>query len=317
MNKLILPEIITSNENISLLYGADNVIKEYCNLNFIPKAIKGEWVHGCSFPWLRNNPETLILGSSENKNILNFVSTKEDENILINNGYNAFAIGLPICYLKSSTYSRISNSLLIMPAHSTHYVSVDSGKNNDYIEFIDSITDPFELVNVCLHQECLNRNIWINEFNNININYIVGANAYDLNSLQRIKAIMSQYDYVTSNIVGSHIAYAAAFGAKVSISGPYHKKTKNQFLSDPFFKKRPHLIDYYLDQESIVRQHYPFLFKKNPKDAKQNIEWGLEMIGYKNKISPNQMVDLFKLNIYHNALLNLKSTIIKFKQKIL
>lgn len=316
MIKLKLPEVIISKENVSLLYGANTIVKQYCNLNFTPYDIKGSWVHGCSFPWLRNNPETLILGSSEKFDNLNFVATKEDEIYLQKNGYKAIAIGLPICYLNKFDYTRIRNSLLIMPAHSTHYVSVDSNKSNDYIDFIESISSPFDLINVCLHQECINREIWINEFKKINIQYIVGANAYDLNSLQRIKALMSQFEFVTSNIIGSHIPYAAAFGAKVSISGPYFKQSKDNFLNDPFFKKRPHLIEYYLDQESIVRKHYPFLFKHNPKDAKQHIEWGLEMIGYHNKITPNVMIDLFSISLYYDTLLRFKSKVIKYKNKI-
>jgi hypothetical protein len=315
MINLKLPEIIITEENISLLYGANTIVKQYCNLNFIPFDIKGSWVHGCSFPWLRKYPENIILGSTDNYDNLNFVATKEDETFLIKNGYKALAIGLPICYLNQVNYARISNSLLIMPAHSTHYVSVDAIKSNDYIDFIESISTPFDLINVCLHQECVIRGIWINEFKKINIQYIVGANAYDLNSLQRIKALMSQFEFVTSNVIGSHIPYAAAFGAKVSISGPYFKNSHDMFLNDPFFKRRPHLIEYYLDQESNVRNHYPFLFKQSPKDAKQNIEWGLEMIGYYNKVQPSAMINLFSLGLYYDTLLRFKSKVIKYKNK--
>ena len=103
---------------------------------------------------------------------------------------------------------------------------------------------------------------------------------------------MSQFEFVTSNVIGSHIAYAAAFGAKVSISGPYQKWSRSEYLKEPIYQENPVLLDYLEMEENIARENYPFLFVE-PRSAKQHIDWGLEMIGMANKVSSTQLKVLF------------------------
>ncbi len=39
--------------------------------------------------------------------------------------------------------------------------------------------------------------------------------------LRRLRRLFGRFEFVTTNGFGSHIAYAAAAGAKVSVFGPY------------------------------------------------------------------------------------------------
>jgi hypothetical protein len=315
---LKVPPIIESEYDKNLLYGSEKVIADYCGLKYIPLGIKGEWQHGCTFPWVEGSPEALIGGNVYNKKSYNWVARKSEENSLKKNDYNALAIGLPICYLPNENYSRKINSLLVMPAHSSYkVVAYTSNENNNainYINYINEIKNNFTNTIACLHKECILNNLWIEDFKNIKINVIQGASSRDINALPRIKALMSQFEYVTSNVIGSHIFYAAAFGAKVSISGPFHKWNKEAHLNDKFYIDNQQLLDWHQEEEELTRKYFPFLFVE-PHKAKQHIDWGKEMIGYKNVVSKNEMIELFKLKPINefNRRLNFNSRLIARK----
>ena len=314
-----LPKIDIQNNNLDLLYGINKVLKEYCNLKLTPIRLAGSWVHGSSFPWFRNHVETLILGNSMNLNKMNYVGTKLDEIFLKKKGYKALAIGLPICYVKEKKYKRIKNSILFFPSHSTHYMA--SSNNNEhnliYRDYIKKIIDDFQHYYVSVHGDCLKRGMWINELKEINVEIIPGSNTHDLNSLDRTYALMNQFEFVTTNSIGSHIAYAAAFGAKVSISGSMHKYSRLEYLKDPFFLKNQHLIDVYLSMHEEARKLYPFLFVDDPRKAKKHIDWGLEMIGMENKMSPEDLKKELKIDFFNTFLIQNIDLLKKIARKIL
>lgn len=302
---LIIPPIRLSKNDLSLIYGVGKVLKDYCNLIMEPSNIYGEWVHGCTFPWHFHSPSSLIGGNVNNKLSYNWVSNIEDEEYLTSQGFYAKAIGLPICYLPEININRIPDSILIMPAHSSFYVnSYEKNKKNsagDYINYLSNNLSPFNLKYASIHHECARRGLWVNEFKDLNINILQGANTQDFNALYRIKSLMKQFEYVTSNVIGSHIAYAAAFGAKVSISGPYQKWSKKLYLEEPFYRENPNLLDYLEEEESIARENYPFLFVE-PSKAKTHIDWGMHMCGFNNLKSQIELKELLKINILDELL---------------
>ena len=314
-----LPKIDIQNNNLELLYGINKVLKEYCNLKLTPIRLAGSWVHGSSFPWFRNHVETLILGNSSNINKMNYVGCKIDELFLKEKGHRALAIGLPICYVKEKKYKRIKNSILFFPSHSTFYVR--SRKNNKhnliYRDYIKKIMNDFQHYYVSVHADCLKRGMWINELKEINVEIIRGSNTHDLNSLDRTYALMNQFEYVTTNSIGSHIAYAAAFGSKVSISGTMHKYSRSEFLKDPFYFENQHIIDIYLSMHEEARKLYPFLFVDHPRKAKKHIDWGLEMIGMENKLSPENLKKELKINFIKTVSIKNIELFKNFARKIL
>ena len=296
-----LPMVEPRHHSSSILYGADTVIQKYTRSFLTPRWIYGEWVHGIMYDNRHFHPYAIIGGNALNPKSPNWVTRKKDEDYLVQQGFPAKAIGAPICYLPKIVvqYERMPNSLLVMPAHSSHYISAyNKSKSNsvsDYVDYVISIADQFDHVVVCLHAECIKLNLWVNEFNKKGIEVVQGASTDDLNALERVRALMSQFEFVTSNVLGSHIAYAALYGAKVSIAGPYHQWNRDSFLNEPFYAVNEYLLDALLNDEEWARGSLPFLFV-NPKEAQLSLQWGSQMVGLENVISPTDMINLFKIN---------------------
>ena len=319
--KLPLIEIKKAETEVHMLYGANKIVEEYCKTRFKVNKIFGEWVHGVSFPHHYIHPRALIGGNYQNVKNTNWVVNKKCQEFLESSGFKAKAIGLPIIYLNPKKYIRKPNTILIMPSHSSYYVQQKNQsevQQNKYILYLNKIICNYESSVACLHNYDFQNDLWKNEFNHLGVDIVIGAGTNDENALERIIALMSQFEYVTSNVMGSHIAYAAAFGAKVSISGPYHQYNKKAFLNEPLYSENPSLLDYFEREEEMMRENYPFLFVE-PHKSKQQIDWGREMIGFNNKLSPKELKKLFKvdsLNLFiRNIKNNSKSLLRKFVQK--
>jgi hypothetical protein len=302
-----LPQIEYKKYAPSILYGGDSILKKYTHSLLIPRRIYGEWVHGIIYDYMHFHPYAIIGGNGLKPNNPNWVCRKIDEEYLKLQGIEAKAIGAPICYLSKLlvNYERIPNSLLVMPAHSSFYIDAyNKDKSNsilDYVDYIIRIAPKFSHVVVCLHAECIKSNLWVNEFQDKGIEVIQGASSDDSNALERIRALMSQFEFVTSNVLGSHVAYAAFFGAKVSIAGPYHKWHRETFLREPFYAEHEYLLDVLLNEESLVRESLPFLFTE-PEHALHLECWGKEMLGEENMLPPDELSKLLRINVFREFL---------------
>ena len=284
---------------MSLMYGADRVVADYTGQSMIPTGIVGEWQHGWHPPYHQVSP-FWIGGRSlmTRPRRLSWVARRDEAQYLQRCGYRAKAIGLPICYLAPREYCRRSGSLLVMPAHSSRFVPAFDSENDQqaaYVRYVASLVDQFQDSAVCLHEECIQKGLWVREFEQMGLAVISGASVLDRNSLARVRALMSQFEYVTSNVPGSHIAYAAAFGAKVSIAGPIHQWDKKLVKREPIFEENPQMLDALEHEEELARDHFPFLFSE-PRGANRYVEWGEEMIGMNNVVSPQEMVLSFKVD---------------------
>jgi hypothetical protein len=302
----------------SLQYGAGFVAANYCGLHDTPKQINGYWEHG----WLSHHrliDPRVAFGVVEQKHTKEtcWVGTQKIAYYLRANGYRAQAIGLPIAYLEPKSYKRKKNSLLVMPAHSLDYTQHE-WKFSEYADAIISICNDFEFTAACIHPSCIKHGYWVKEFQKAGIPIICGANANDLNALERVRALMSQFEFVTTNAYGSLLAYGSAFGAKVSIFGKYCNYKANEFSNTPFYQNQPGLIDKTVDllNEKIVRSVYPDFFC-HPIEAKQRVEWGLEQIGWSNRISPAEMRRCFGWQWYHEPLRKTKTYFHIFANRLL
>ena len=222
-----------------------------------------------------------------------WTASREHEHFLKQSGYKGWAIGLPFVYLPEKTYERRKGSLLVMPVHSMEYTR-HRFKFAEYVDAIDSIRNCFETVAVCIYPACIKNGYWVDDFKERGYPIIEGANALDRNSLERVRALMSQFEYVTTNAFGSCIAYAAAFGAKVSIYGPYAKSDLNETKTDPYYLNRAGLAEkaVHAISSDTVKKHLGELFV-NPSDAVERKEWGRRQLGFENKVSPAEMRRLF------------------------
>lgn len=299
-----LPEVrLAPFSSASLQYGAGLVASRYCRLSYRPEKIAGYWEHG----WLSHHrlvdPRVAFgVADQEKHGGTCWVGTQTIATYLKEHGYSAQVIGLPIAYLAPKSYERKTNSLLVMPAHSLDYTQHE-WRFEEYVDAILSIRTEFDFVAACIHPSCMKHGYWLKEFEKVGIPIIPGANANDLNALERVRALMSQFEFVTTNAYGSLLAYGGAFGAKVSIFGPYCNYTEQDFSSSIFYQEHSGLIEKIVPllSHNLMTEEYPDLFC-HPCEAKERVEWGGEQIGFNNRISPSEMRRCFGWEWYHEPL---------------
>jgi FkbM family methyltransferase len=297
---LLLPEIVpitSRDERVGLSsssYGAASVAAEYCGFEHPPGPIPGEWAHGWYPRYREKLHPDLILGLLTIPDGLYWVARKDEEAFLRERGCrNARAIGLPLVYLPPMQVRRRPNSLLVMPSHTTLFVS-SSGLFDEYVQAIDAIRDEFDEVVVCVHASCFKRGYWVDDFKKRGYPVIRGAGQDDRNSLKRIAHLMSSFEYVTGNGFGSHLAYAAFFGAKPSVYGPFARLQPDDFKRDFLYRHHHDLLEPTLRSISVeaLREHCPDLVC-HPWEARANVEWARTELGADNRLSPAEMRSAF------------------------
>jgi FkbM family methyltransferase len=295
-----LPEVrVASEVCASQQYGAREIAAAYCGLSAARLQIKGVWQHG----WMKRSdqvdPRGIPGAIVENAAVTPvYVARKDEEDYLRANGYkNAKAIGMPISYLPDLDIKRRANTLLVMPVHSLDYVRTPF-RFGEYVDAIDAISSRFDKVVVCIHPSCLRNGFWLNEFRNRGYPIIIGAEGRDVNGLKRVQSLFSQFEFVTTNGHGSLIPYAASFGAKVSVYGPFCEPQAADYEAEYLFQKNPGLLDnlFMARGEHVCRKSYPFLFLE-PSLAKEHASWGRLEIGYDNRISPSGMRRIFEWRV--------------------
>jgi predicted O-linked N-acetylglucosamine transferase (SPINDLY family) len=227
------------------------------------------------------------------------VARQEQADYLRSHGYErAQAIGLPILYTNQTQLARITGSLLVVPTHTLPGANFsDRRPFEQYADAIKAAADRFERVVVCVHPCCANNGLWINEFKERNIELVSGARAMDRHALIRMRALFEQFEYVTTNGWGSHIPYALAFGAKVSIFGPEisspeddDKNAKNDitWAANPDAWKA-------LSSSTVMAERRLFLDRlyQDPQNGVYDPAWGEWFLGASHKLSPEEMCKMF------------------------
>lgn len=299
LNRLLL-DVEKKRSEVDLrqsLYGAADIAAKYCGLGSPPSPMPGHWQHGWKAAHRRLNAQ-YEMGELEplSPNDFFWVARKDQEDCLKAEGLtHARAIGLPCVYTPRSHFPRQANSLLVMPAHSLDYTRHD-WKFDEYADQIDSIRGAFDEVVACVHQSCFERGLWVDSFRKRNIPVVVGAHTSDPLTLYRLEAFLSSFGYVTTNSHGSHLAYGAFWGARVSIFGSYANMRPEDFSNTPLYQRFPELIRPAVDaiNEDAMRVHYPNLFVDHPLDAKELQQWGAKELGDDCKLSPKQLRQAFK-----------------------
>jgi len=277
-------------------YGASSIIANKLKLEK-PLYGKASWKHG----WLwydTISPARLV--ESEDKQIHNLVFTKQDEAYLKSYGYTkAVAVGAPFIYSELKEIRRISNSILVFPPHSTQFCKFNAKSDKlPYVDLISSLKDKFSIIVASIGGEDVIKNKWIDAFEKENIPWITGAWSFDKNALNRINALLRQFEFVTSNNPGSHFAYASYCGCKVSFYGYDNERKKKDLISHPFYKKNPNIANIFsqIDWRTEFQKRYPFFFVE-PWDATTNAEWAKSILGAENKKHPEEIARLFGWNI--------------------
>jgi FkbM family methyltransferase len=276
------------------MYGASAVSAAYCGFKEVPGHLRGDWQHGWVASYRLPLPPELILGFKPAQDGHYWVARKDEEECLRSAGIRRVgAIGLPVVYLPPRPIARRPGSLLVMPTHSLHY-STSSWKFDEYAEAIAAIRHEFSEVVVCVHPACWKHGYWVDAFRKRGFRLVVGASFKDRNALERIRYMLSTFEYMVTNSYGSQLAYAAYFGAKPAIYGPYVRFREEDFKNDPLYRRNPHLLSVALEavSDEVLRRHLPWLFC-HPREAEANVEWGRSEVGAANKVSPRKLRSLF------------------------
>ncbi|MCK9409414.1 MAG: hypothetical protein M0R68_09810 [Bacteroidetes bacterium] len=313
-----IPGSLKTQFNIS--YGDNYVAARYCGYDTVPGHIAGEWQHG----WIvseRNIHPEFVVGSDglsrTRKQRRYYVARKDQQEYLQSQGYSdVIAIGLPILYVNKPNVERFPGSLLVMPVHSLSDTD-EHWNDEEYAQYIESIAHKFTQVVLCVHSSCYKKGNWIKAFKKRNIPALIGADPDDENTHERLAVLFSRFEFVTSNAVGSHIAYAACFGAKPSVAGPRPRFVKKDYVNTTFYKNAPEVLDI-VEEWNAVDMHkriFPFLFVE-PFDAKDVTSWAERQLGLPEKKSPNELKHLLGWSIQYRIQKQVKILIRKTKSII-
>ncbi len=300
-------------------YGAIHNVAEYCGLRkvVLPKDDRIIWQHGWHHSSKNIDPRLVIGHQDHFPDRLQLVARKDQEDYLRSQGFErTLAVGLPICYLPDLPTCRLDNSLLVMPAHSLSYTTHSWGFQ-EYAEYIKGISGDFEHVLVSISPSCLENGYWIEEFRSLGVAMVLGADSKDRNALKRMQRLFQRFEYVTTNKMGSHIPYAAAFGAKVSIAGPFAESKEADFSESKYYQTYPDLLRMNLDWNSLanIRGLFDFLFVE-PHEAVDRTEWGRAEIGFASRLTPERCKEVFDLGVITQVKMALENSLDNFRQRV-
>lgn len=277
--------------SVSFQYGAGAVAAEYCGLPEPPPGEIGQWAHGWIPKEHQIDPEFVIKYAKSGDKL--WVARKDEETYLKGLGYPATAIGLPLCYTRPCDKPSRSGTLLFLPPHSST-VGKETWKEDELGEHLSFLTSQFDQVVACVHSHCFKMGNWVNTFKKYGIPVVSGGDHQDANSLQRMRDLFSQFEFVSTNQFGSAIAYASACGAKVSVSGPFVTINPDKYRWASYYQDHPGAIEKLegLVSEPELRRCWPELFVP-PHEAESNPEWGKQEIGWDCKLSPEELRQAF------------------------
>jgi hypothetical protein len=278
-------------------YGALRIAARYCGMEEPVKPFNAVWMHGCIGPWHNFDPGGLGIAADSPKSLRILVARNDQEVLLRSYGFQRVkTIGLPIIYTPEQPVERISGSLLVMPVHTIRGVSVvDSSVFDRYAEYVLSYREHFERVVACLHHDCVENGYWVNSFKSRGIEVVLGAGTKDRNALIRMRCLFEQFDVVTTNGWGSHVAYALYFGAKVAICGPEVRVCEDDMIrKDGTWRRNQDAFQKLSSREVADAQHKALqhLFRE-PNGPVEDREFGAFLVGHANMLDPGQMREDF------------------------
>lgn len=274
------------------------------------------WTHGWIYRELKYLEQFNIAQYSP---LFKIVANDEQKQFLINNDFrNVQVAGYPYIYIDNNLkIKRFQNSLLIIPPHNTNLLD-HKWNEEKYVQSILKYKNNYKDIFFCLHQECYKKGKWINSLNKNGINYVIGANKDDKNSLIRTKYIFQHFEAVHAPTMGSAIVYAALDGCKVSLSQNYLEYKIENYHNHPLYKIKREFLENTVHSLSkkYVERKFNFLFVEPYLSQKYEM-WAKNELGLKYKRNFNEIPyllgwnkkDKFKLYMmkYFNSLKRLST----------
>jgi hypothetical protein len=202
--------------------------------------------------------------------------------------------GAPILYSGYQANRRTPRSLLVMPMHTLHGQEInDRSALQQYADEIAGFARHFSTVVVCVNAGCRANGLWHREFGVHSIPVVDGADASDVHALDRMKGLFTGFESMTTNGWGSHVAYALAFGCRVSIFGKSLSLPRQQYLKDRTWQLAPGDLDILLaaESEGLDRRNLADHCEE-PIHGRANVDLGRSLIGAEHQLSSGDMKKL-------------------------
>jgi hypothetical protein len=287
--------MLTSNSDYNLpprdintygYYGDIKIAASYCGLQYRGLRLNGEWTHGWIPPERNLHPES-VIGSTGDARLYRrtrtfYLARQDQVDYLRKFGFTKVkAIGHPFVYLRKPILKRRKGTLLVMPSHSISQSPLFGKDRNieKYLDYIDGIKGAFSKVVACVHPCDLD--YYRPRFFARGIDIVSGAIENDQNSYLRIAILGSSFEFMTTNIFGSHVAYLSYLGCRVSVCGPepiLDGVDQKEIQKLIFYKNAPSCVGIARDLPTALKRSYPFLCVE-PRDAIDNSGWAAQQLG--------------------------------------
>ena len=163
-----------------------------------------------------------------------------------------------------------------------------------YVSQVVSLKGKFSQITACVSANCIARGLWAPQFDAAGIHVVRGAGFSDANSLRRMRALFETFEFVTTDGFGSHVVYALYFGAKVSLWGKETPLTRANVLADATWAAFPDAVDKRLSPETRrAAEEHVRRFRVEPWLGIENADFGKQMVGHDNKLSPSDLRTCF------------------------
>ena len=275
-------------------YGMYQVAAAYCGYASPPTEFRGEWQHG----WVP--PDTVVhaemvtaadgLSRHRRDSHTMLVARLDEEQYLRQQGFRSVhSVGLPIVYEEAPRVSRQPGSLLVMPVHSLETTKHD-WNFDEYADEIEAIRTHFSKVVACVSPSCFRKGYWVDAFERRGIPVISGADIFDAHTFRRLACLFGHFEFMTTNGFGSHLPYAALFGAKPSIYGTIAPLYADDFKGDAFYQHNPETVQWVVEMNTpeALRRRFEDLFLP-PWTAPDRTEWGRFQTGMQCKRDPREL----------------------------
>lgn len=292
------------------LYGAFDIAREYCGFSIFPKPLPTTqqimWQHG----FVSDNiiiPEQIFGAELASPSTRKLVANKKLKNFYFaKKRYEAHAVGLPVVYIPKYTIQK-KIKLLVYPGHGVPGSKTNEFINIQYSKYIKSVAHNFSEVQVIVFGPDYDKRAAVKGiFEEAGFEVVRGVDDSKY-ALHEQKKRFLNASHVTTNVMGSHIPYAASLGCNVSISGPYQNYEKQHLEQVEFYRIFPEAIQNDIESYSntYLKSINPWLFCE-PHEAKSCEAWGNEQIGFDCKLSPMEMCKLFEWTIPNVLKSNIK-----------
>ncbi len=281
-------------------YGASRLISDALGLPDAPQT-QATWMHGWRHfpvwrePWF-DDPALLVAHLFYNAEPwwAHLTATVEQADALRRTGIGtATPVGLPFVYTEEPRAARIPGTLLVCPPHALPH-TVHRFEENDYLADIEPLREAFPHLVFCLTAYCVAQGLLVDKLRERGIPYVVGAEISDGAALQRMRNLFSSVEAMTTSQMGSHVAYAAYCGCRVSVFGSGAELEESVFANDPFYQAHQRFLREtiaFSQRESITR-HFPELCVP-PSESTGHLAWAQENLGLVNRREPEEIARLF------------------------